>query len=102
MESLNSENFDDRTKGMCIVDFWAEWCGPCKMLGPVFEQLSKDYKGKLNFFKVNTEEASDIAERFSVMSIPCLIVMKDGQEMGRVVGYMPKDSLKRKIDGIVK
>ena len=102
MEQLNSNDFESKTKGKaCIIDFWAEWCGPCRMLAPAFEELSKDYKGKLEFFKLNTEEAGDITSRFSVMSIPCLIILKDGKEIGRIVGFMPKDSLKKKIDGIL-
>lgn len=101
VENINSENFEEKTKGKCVVDFWAEWCGPCKMLGPVFEELSKDYKGKANFFKVNTDESQDLAQKFNVMGIPCIIVMKDGEEIDRIVGFMPKDSLKKKIDGIL-
>jgi len=101
VEQLNSENFEEKTKELSIVDFWAEWCGPCKLLGPVFEEVSKDYEGKLKFFKLNTEDAPDVASKFSVMSIPCLVVMKEGKEIGRIVGNMPKDRLKEKIDGIL-
>lgn len=102
VEELNSRNFDAKTKGKkAIVDFWAEWCGPCKMLGPVFEELSKDYKGKLDFFKVNIDQSEDLAERFGIRSIPCLIVLENGDEAGRFVGFVPKDSLKKKIDGIL-
>ena len=85
-----------------IVDFWAEWCGPCKMLGPVFEEVSKEYSGKLNFAKLNTEQYGEIAAENGVTGIPCLIVFHNGEEADRIVGFMPKPALKQKIDAILK
>lgn len=103
VEELNSSNFEARTKGKkALVDFWAEWCGPCKMLGPVFEELSKEYSGKAEFFKLNTEKAPDVAEKFGVMSIPCIIVLENGSEIGRITGFLPKPRLKEKIDGMIE
>jgi thioredoxin 1 len=84
-----------------IVDFWAGWCGPCRMMGPVFEDLSKDYTGKVKFAKVDTEENEEIASQYGITSIPCLIVMKKGKEVGRIIGYMPKSALKQRIDAVV-
>ena len=101
MLNLNKENFEKEvTKSdiPVIVDFWAEWCGPCKMLGPVFEEVSKEYEGKLKFAKLNTEEQSDIASEHGVMSIPTMIIFKEGKEADRIVGAMPKDTLKAEID----
>ncbi len=85
-----------------IVDFWAGWCGPCKMMGPVFEEISEDYEGKLKFAKVNVEKEQEVAGQAGVMGIPCLIVFKDGKEFDRIVGYSPKEQLKEKIDAILE
>ena len=81
-----------------IVDFWAEWCGPCKRLAPTFEQLSNQYSGKLRFAKVNMESNQSLGARFSIMAIPCMIMFKSGKEVNRLVGALSPDSLKKKID----
>jgi len=83
-----------------IVDFWAEWCGPCRMLGPVFEDLSKDYEGKVKFAKANADECQTSAGQFQVMGIPCMILFKDGKEAGRIVGFRQKAKLKEEIDKV--
>jgi thioredoxin 1 len=85
-----------------IVDFWASWCGPCKMLTPVFEEVSKDYEGKLKFAKVSTEEFPNVAQQNNITGIPCLIIFKDGKEVDRIVGFNPAPALKQKIDAILK
>lgn len=84
-----------------IVDYWASWCGPCQMMGPVFEELSKDYEGKLKFAKISTETDPELAQEVGVMGIPCLIVFNEGKEVDRIVGFAQKDQLKEKIDNIL-
>ena len=88
-------------KGITIVDFWASWCSPCTMLSPIFEDLSNEYK-KITFAKVDTEEYPEIASHYEVMSIPCLIIFNNGKEAGRIIGFMPKDSLKQQLDSILR
>jgi len=83
-----------------IVDFWAPWCGPCKMMAPVLEELSREYEGKVIFTKLNTDENYDSAMQYGIQSIPTLVIFKDGREVddGRLVGFAPKNQLKRRID----
>jgi len=73
-----------------VVDFWAEWCGPCRVIAPIVEELSKEYNGKVQFAKVNVDESPDLAGRFGVQGIPTLIIFKDGEEVGRLVGAAPQ------------
>jgi thioredoxin 1 len=82
-----------------LIDFYADWCGPCKMLAPVLEELSQDedFKDKLKFGKINTEEHPELAESNAVQGIPCLIFFKDGKEASRIVGFAPKPVMKAKI-----
>jgi thioredoxin 1 len=102
---INSKNFEDevlKSKEPIIIDFWAEWCRPCKMMGPLFEELSTEYKGRLKFGKINTEEEAYLAQQFQIQGIPSLSVVKGNTEIGRIVGYSEKDILRKKIDEILK
>ncbi len=76
-----------------LVDFWAEWCGPCKMIGPSIEALASEYAGKAKVFKVNVDEESSIAETYGIMSIPALLIFKDGKVADRMVGAGPKPKI---------
>ncbi len=102
---LNEKNFKkevEESKIPVIIDFYADWCGPCQMMKPVFEKVSESYEGKLKFAKVNTEDNSELASKFDVQGIPCLIVTKKGKEIDRIVGNMPEIALKREIDRILE
>lgn len=86
--NLTKNDFDQKIKtGVTLVDFWAEWCGPCRMAGPVIEEISEEFKEKLAVGKVDVDAEPDVAAKFGVMSIPTVILFKDGQEMGRQVGF---------------
>jgi len=87
------------TKTPILVDFYATWCSPCMMLAPVLEDISKEkeFEGKLRFGKVNTEDYPEFAEQYSVQGIPCLIFIKNGKEVSRIVGFAPKPVMKAKI-----
>jgi len=88
-------------KGVVMVDFWAVWCGPCRMIAPTIEELAKDYSGKIKVGKLNTDENADIASRFKIMGIPTIIFFKDGQKVDQIVGAVPKPQLKSKIDTLL-
>jgi thioredoxin 1 len=81
-----------------LVDFWAPWCGPCRMLAPVIDEISIEYAGKLAVGKVNTDENQKLASKYGIMSIPTLIVFKAGKPVDRIVGYMSKKDLKARLD----
>jgi thioredoxin len=101
---LTQKNYKEdieKSKIPVIVDFYADWCGPCRMMAPVFEELSDDYTGKIRFLKLDTEKETDLAQSFEVRGIPTLLVFNKGKEIDRIVGFAPKPILKQKIDGIV-
>jgi len=96
---LNDSNFDEAIKGdkPVLVDFWAEWCGPCKMIGPVVEELAGDYEGRAVVAKVNVDENPQVAGRYGIRSIPTLLVFKGGQIVDKQVGAVPKSVLAQKL-----
>jgi thioredoxin 1 len=81
-----------------LVDFWAAWCGPCRMVAPVVDELADDYEGRVSFGKVNVDENPKIASQYGVMSIPTLIIFKNGKPVSNIVGFRPKDELKKSLD----
>lgn len=89
--TFTKDNFSLETNsGVSLVDFWAEWCGPCRMMAPIIDELSKDFEGKVKIGKVNVDEEMELAEQFGVSSIPTLVIMKDDKEVKRFVGVTQK------------
>jgi thioredoxin 1 len=97
---LNGQNFEDALKSnpSLVVDCWAPWCGPCRMMSPVIDDLAADYKGKISFAKLNTDENQDLAIKYQVQAIPTLLIFKDGKLADRKVGAMPKKLLQAELD----
>jgi thioredoxin 1 len=81
-----------------LVDFWAPWCGPCRMVAPVVDELATEYDGKVAFFKINVDNTPKLAVKYGVMSIPTLIIFKSGQPVSNIVGFRPKPELKKSLD----
>ncbi len=84
-----------------VVDFWAEWCGPCRMVGPIIEELAVEYEGKVNIGKVDVDENTEIAAQFSIRNIPTILFFKDGQLVDKQIGAAPKATFVSKIDSLL-
>lgn len=89
------------SKQPVLVDLWAEWCGPCRMVGPIVEKIAAEYAGKLKVGKLNVDENSEIPQQYGVQGIPTLILFKDGKDVQRIVGFQPEEKLKKTIDSFL-
>ncbi|GAA0456587.1 thioredoxin [Alkalibacillus silvisoli] len=97
--NATDQNFNNETsEGLVLVDFWAPWCGPCKMIAPVLEELDADMSDKVKIVKVDVDENQETAQKFGVMSIPTLIVFKDGEQVDQAHGFQPKDALEELVN----
>lgn len=99
---ITKENFDSevlKSNVPVLIDFWASWCGPCRALSPLIDEIAEEADGKFKVGKVNVDEQSDLAAQFSVMSIPTLVVMKNGQVVNKAVGSRPKEQILSLING---
>ena len=97
---LTEQNFDEtlaQAEGLLMVDFWAEWCGPCKAIAPVLEELARDAAGRLTLAKVNVDENHGLAARYGIRSIPTVLFVKDGKVVDQVVGAVPRTKIKEKL-----
>lgn len=100
--TLNAENFDETVKdGVVLVDFWATWCGPCKMLAPTIEELAEDYEGRVKVCKVDVDENQGLAVRFGVFSIPTVFILKDGVVVKKIIGLSDKDEYTEELDKLL-
>jgi len=86
---------------LVLVDFWAVWCGPCRMVSPIVDEISAEYQGKLKVVKLNTDENPDVASKYRIMGIPTLMFFKNGQTIDQIVGAVPKPQLKAKVDALL-
>ncbi|MCC0782291.1 thioredoxin [Clostridioides sp. ES-S-0108-01] len=90
-------NIVEGSKGIVVVDFFATWCGPCNMLGPVFAELGEEMKNEARFVKVDIDESLEIAQQFSVSTVPTMIIFKDGKPVETLIGFMPKNKIEMKV-----
>ena len=98
---LTVENFENevlKSDKPVLVDFWATWCGPCRMIAPIIEEIAHDYEGKIKVGKVNVDEQEELAIRYGISSIPTLLLFKNGEVVKKTLGYMPKDAVVKFIE----
>ncbi len=98
---LNNSNFDVVKEGVALVDFWAPWCGPCRMIAPVIEELAEEFDGKAKICKVNTEDEQDLAIKHGIRSIPTILFYKDGEIVDQMVGATSKNVLADKLNSLL-
>ena len=101
--ALTAANFEEKLeKGVALVDFWASWCGPCMMLAPTIDEIAEDFAGRAGVYKVNVDDEGELAARFGIMSIPTLIIFKDGEIFDKLVGVVPKENISEIIENALK
>lgn len=99
---LTQSNFDSEVaSGVVLVDFWAPWCNPCKMLSPIIDKLAVEYEGKAKICKVNSDEEGDLSAKFGIRSIPTLFFMKDGEIKDQITGVQPEQVIRQKLDALL-
>ena len=99
---LTNENFEATTStGVALVDFWAPWCGPCRMISPIIEELAAEFEGKAAICKVNTDEQQELSQKFAVRSIPTIVFMKDGEIVDTMIGASSKEAFVEKINSLL-
>ena len=104
VKNLTLENYEEAFTGdkPALIDFYADWCGPCQMMKPVFEDLSKEFEGKVSFFKIDTQAEEALAIKFGIQGIPALVFMNQDKEVDRFVGFSPEDALREKINSALE
>ena len=103
--TIDGSNFDQtvlQSETPVLVDFWAPWCGPCRMVAPVVDELAEEYEGRVSFGKVNVDGSPKIASQYGIMSIPTLILFKDGKPVSNIIGFRPKDELKQNLEAALE
>lgn len=101
---ITSQNFDSAVLGSdvpVLLDFWAEWCGPCRMISPIVAEIAERYDGKVTVGKVNVDDQSELANRFEISSIPTLLVIKNGDVVDKAIGYRPKEAVAEMLDRVI-
>jgi len=104
-KEINSDEFQNQvldSSDLVLVDFSAVWCGPCKMLAPIIEELSNEMAGKAKVFKVDVDKSGDIAQKYGITGVPTVMIFKDGKALDKMVGFQPKKALKTKLDQYLK
>ncbi len=102
---VDGSNFDQvvlQSKTPVLVDFWAAWCGPCRMVAPMVEELAEEYEGKISFAKLDVDQNPKTASQYGIMSIPTLLIFKNGAPVSNIVGFRPKADLKRSLDAVLE